>query len=124
MSGEVQRCSWCGGEVNHSAAIKCDRCWELERRILDRPDLTLQMLAHVRQKPMCSCGALSWLSHVDGCPVGPTAAADQAGKPFDEAFKELSLTTAEREALVFHLGALRLQRTIQALLRPERGGAI
>lgn len=39
-------------------------------------------------------------------------------RTFDEAFAELNLTQSEREALVWHLAALRARKTVEALL-PE-----
>ena len=42
---------------------------------------------------------------------------------FDVVFGEHRLTPAERAALVWHLAALRFQRTIEALLSPTKPAA-
>ncbi len=39
-----------------------------------------------------------------------------AGRAFDEVFAEHRLTPTEREALVWHLAALRMRRLVEALL--------
>jgi len=41
-------------------------------------------------------------------------------RTFDELFAELQLTAAERQALVWHLAAMRARKTVEALLPETR----
>jgi hypothetical protein len=43
---------------------------------------------------------------------------------FDHFFREFRLTTAEREALVWHLASYRARKTVEALLPENKAGGV
>jgi hypothetical protein len=40
-------CKWCGTPTSAEFTKECDRCWELNWRIEDNPQVALQMLAQL-----------------------------------------------------------------------------
>ncbi len=38
-------CQWCGTETPMTGTKMCDNCWELDKRVLRNPDVTLRMMA-------------------------------------------------------------------------------
>lgn len=53
-------CSLCGQPAAPLSTIRCDRCWELERRISDNPELARGILAAYTPQPEPDAGAKEW----------------------------------------------------------------
>jgi len=44
-------CKWCGVQTPMLGTRLCDRCWELERQVVLRPDLARAILDSLDKKP-------------------------------------------------------------------------